>query len=82
MGAIAYTQFRRHLAEVFDQAEHEPVTVTRADGKNFVLISEDEWAARLETEHLLSSAANREHLEASLKQAAEGKTVKVRLDDL
>lgn len=84
MGAIAFTQFRKHLTEVCDGLADtgEPVTVTRADGRNFVLITAEEWASLQETAHLTSTEANRAHLAESIRQANAGKTRKVSLDDL
>ena len=47
-----------------------------------VLISIEDFQAMEETAYLLSTPANRAHLERSLKQAAEGKLVDYRSDDL
>jgi prevent-host-death family protein len=45
MTAVALTQFRKHFSDVVHQAESEPVTITRADGKNLVLLSEADYEA-------------------------------------
>lgn len=60
MGAIAFTEFRRKAGEVFEQVcdTDQPVTVTRADGKNVVIVSESEWDSIVETIHLISSTEN------------------------
>ncbi len=60
MGAIAFAEFRRKTGEVIEQVcdTAEPMTVTRADGKNFVIIAEAEWASISETLHLMSSHEN------------------------
>lgn len=64
MGAIAFTEFRRKAGEVFEQVcdTDQPVTVTRADGKNVVIVSESEWDSIVETIHLISSSENESRL--------------------
>jgi prevent-host-death family protein len=51
MTAIAYTQFRQHVADVVENLIHdgEPVVITRADGKNLVLLTAEEWESLSET---------------------------------
>ena len=64
MGAIAFAEFKRKAGEVFGQVcdTDEPITVTRADGKNVVIVSESEWASMAETLHLMSSSENESRL--------------------
>jgi antitoxin YefM len=80
--AIAYAQFRRKMGEVVENAIHlgEHITVTRADGKNFVIVSEDEWDAVNETAHLISSDKNIRRLRESADQAKAGKLVERVID--
>ncbi|MBK7765220.1 MAG: type II toxin-antitoxin system Phd/YefM family antitoxin [Sulfuritalea sp.] len=40
------------------RATDEPVTVTRVDGRNVVIVSESEWVSISETLHLMSSSVN------------------------
>ncbi len=74
MGAIAFTEFRRKAGEIIEQVcdTEQPVTVTRADGKNVVIVSAAEWASISETLHLMSSSKNEERLnDAAAEIAAE-----------
>lgn len=70
MTAIAYSRFRsnpaRIVEEMFESAE--PVTVTRADGRDFVIIPLREWESWMETLHLLKSAKNAARLRKSLRE--------------
>jgi antitoxin YefM len=69
MNTITYTDARNHLAETMDRVtdNHEPVIITRRNGRNAVLISLEDFNAWQETEYLLRSPANA----ADLMQAAE-----------
>lgn len=64
MGAIAFTEFQCKAGEIIEKVcdTDEPVTVTRADGKNVVIVSESEWASISETLHLMSSSENEQRL--------------------
>lgn len=75
MTAIAYNQFRLKLGELIEDVifTGEPITVTRADGKNFVVIPEDEWDSLNQTAHLLSDSENIRRLRESSEQARAGR---------
>lgn len=68
MGAIAFAEFKRKTGDIIEQVcdTDEPVTITRADGKNVVIVSATEWASIAATLHLMSSGEN----EARLNEAA------------
>jgi len=82
MTAIAYTQFRRKVGEVIDNlvADGEPVTITRADGKNLVLVTAEEWESVQETLYLMSSEENAKRLRKSIADAKAGKLVERSID--
>lgn len=82
MDAVSFSDARRRLAEIADDAESEPVFITRAGGKTLVLMDAAEWSSIQETAHLLSTDANRAALARSLAQASAKLTVPVDLDDL
>lgn len=67
MGAIAFAEFKRKAGDIIEQVcdTAEPVTVTRADGRNVVIVSAVEWAAISETLHLMSSSENEARLTAA-----------------
>lgn len=81
MDAINYTDLRKNLKARMDQVyhDHEPLIVTRKDNENVVLISLDDYNSLTETQYLLSSKNNAEHLMKSLKSAHAGKSVKKEL---
>ena len=68
MTAIAYTQFRRRLEAFFAQAEEDAVIITRADGRDRVLISKQEYDSLMETAYLLSTTANANRLQAAMTE--------------
>ena len=79
MTTVSYTKFRKNLALFLTRVDEdcEEIVVHRGKGRNAVLLSEDEYSSLLETAYLLSTPKNRRHLQKSLKEAKEGKTVKV-----
>lgn len=82
MDAVSFSDARRRLAEIADDAESEPVFITRAGGKTLVLMDAGEWSSIQETAHLLTTDANRVALARSLAQASAKQTVPIDLDDL
>ena len=75
MSAIALTQFRKHFDETVDQAAREPVTITRADGRNLVLLSAEEYESMRETLYLMGSPENAMRLDDAVNQFEQGKGV-------
>ena len=75
MISINYTNFRNnmktHLDIVTDDCE--PITVTRKENKNVVIISEDAYNNLLENAYLMSSKANYDWLMESVKQHKAGR---------
>jgi antitoxin YefM len=73
MAAIAYTEARKHLGETMDRAvdDHQPVGITRANGKNAVSISQEDFDAWQETAYLLRSPANAADPRQSLAELGE-----------
>lgn len=53
--------------------DHDPLIVTRKDNQNVVLLSMEDYNSILETQYLLSTKANTEHLMRSLEDANAGK---------
>ncbi|MDO8648667.1 MAG: type II toxin-antitoxin system prevent-host-death family antitoxin [Candidatus Peregrinibacteria bacterium] len=78
MTTVTYTDFRQRLAHYLDKTEHdcEEIVVSRSKGRKAILLSLDDFLSLQETAHLLSSKANRKHLEKSLREAKAGKTVR------
>lgn len=70
MTAIAFTQLRKKLGEIIERVHDndEAITITRADGKNVVIIPESEWESRNDTAYLLDSQENAKRLMSAKKQ--------------
>lgn len=81
MTTVSFSNFRRNLARFLNLAENdcEEVIVTRSKGRKSILLALDEFLSLQETAYLLSSPKNRKHLEQSLKEMNNGKTVTVEL---
>ena len=77
MKTLSSTALRASLSSVMDRVndDHEPVIVTRANGKPVVMVSLEDWASMDETTYLLSSPENARRLRESIRELNEGKGV-------
>ena len=84
MKTVNYTELRDKLKANLDMVceDHETLIVHRPYGKSVVMMSLDEYNSQKETEYLLSSPKNAEHLAKSLKQLENGETIQVTLEEL
>ena len=75
MNAITYTDLRQNLNTYMDKVidDNDSIIITRENRDNVVLISYDEYSSLLETNYLLSTEANTEHLKKSIAQHRSGK---------
>ena len=75
MEAINYTDLRQNLKLRMDQVyqDHEPIIITRKNNENLVLISLEDYNSLIETQYLLASETNTNHLMRSLNSAKTGK---------
>jgi antitoxin YefM len=57
MATASYSQFREHLAEIWDKVEdtQEPVIVSRRGHQDMVILPADELESLRETAHLMRS---------------------------
>ncbi len=71
-----YSEFRTKLKGYLDSVEEndETLIVKRGAGKGTVVISLDEYNSMMETAYLLSTRANRQHLEESIAQLDAGQS--------
>jgi antitoxin YefM len=74
MQVISSTEARNNFKKVFDSVyyDNDEVIIHRKDKENVVLISMSEYNSIKETEYLLASKTNREHLLESIKQVENG----------
>lgn len=79
MSAISYNHFRKDPGKVIDEVfdTDEPVTVTRSDGRDVVILSAHEFESWKETMHLLSTRKNASRLRESLRQLGAGEVVEL-----
>jgi antitoxin YefM len=83
MQVVNFTEARNNLKSVLDYAvDHADYTIiNRRDASDAVVMSLDSFNSLMETVHLLKSPANLTHLEKSIAQYQQGKTVKQPLTD-
>lgn len=71
---------KQFLDDVYNNSEE--LLIHRPGGKDVVLISLDEYNSMKETLYLLSTDANRKHIEQGLDEIKQGKTHKADINDL
>ena len=74
-----FSEFRNNLKSYLDDVEenHETLIVKRSKGKGTVVISLEEYNSMNETNYLLSSKKNANHLKESIEQLEKGKVIEV-----
>ena len=84
MKTVNYSELRNQLKSNLDMVceDHETLIVHRPGGKSVVMMSLEEYNSQKETEYLLSSPKNAEHLERSLMQLKNNETIEVTLEEL
>ncbi|WP_416897870.1 MAG: type II toxin-antitoxin system Phd/YefM family antitoxin [Minwuia sp.] len=78
---MTYTELRQGLKEACDTVceEHEPLLISRRNGKDVVVLSKDDYDALEETAYLMRSPANARRL---LKAMNADPAERVAFDDL
>ncbi len=83
MNAVTIDEAKSDLDSLITQVivNVEPTIITTDSGEKIVLLSLDEFNAWQETLYLLSTPANRDHLQTSIKEAELGQTMEQELVD-
>ena len=77
MDTISYSSFRTHLAHTLDKVNdnHNPVLITRQNGKPAVVMSLEDFHSYQETAYLMASPKNAERLNQAIAQIEAAQTV-------
>lgn len=77
MKAVSYSEARNNLKTYLDYVNdnHDIVTITRQNGENVVLISEDDYNSINETLYLLSSEPTRKRLMEAMNNKDKSKNI-------
>ena len=77
---MPFSEAKAHLSDLADrvETEHERVLVTRNGRPSFVLVSPDDLASLEESLAIVDDADLMASLRISRRQAAQGKTVRLR----
>ncbi|WP_425453176.1 type II toxin-antitoxin system Phd/YefM family antitoxin [Bosea caraganae] len=80
---MTYSHLRQNLAKIMDQAadDHDPVIVTRANGKTAVLLSLEDFGSYEETRYLNASPANAKALNEAIAELERGEGIQVEFDE-
>ncbi len=75
---LSVNKFRSNLKNFVDQAidEHEPVKITRRKGRDFIVISAEDWDREQETLNILQNSSLMIQISESLKTHNKGEGYK------
>jgi antitoxin YefM len=78
MNTMSYSVFRSRLASVLNRVneDHQPVLITRQNGKPAVVISLEDFKAYEETAYLMASPKNAARLNQAIAEIEQGKSLK------
>ncbi|XCA84047.1 type II toxin-antitoxin system prevent-host-death family antitoxin [Exiguobacterium mexicanum] len=76
MTIFTYQEARKNLKQVLDQLHEnsESITIVRKNGRNAVIMSEQEYNQLMETMYVLQSPKNAERLLESVRQLQQKST--------
>ena len=83
MDTISYSAFRNKLAATIDKVndDHQPVLITRQNGKPAILMSVEDYKSYEETAYLMASPKNAERLNRAIDELESGKSQQKELID-
>lgn len=81
MTVLTYSNARKDFRKLIDKVNDDSDTVTiTTNGRNAVLMSEDDYNSIMETLYLQQSPTNAKHLVQSMAEAERGNTVEVDIE--
>ena len=74
MDTMSYSAFRNKLASTIDKVndDHQPVLITRQNGKPAILMSVEDFKSYEETAYLMASPKNAERLNRAIDELESG----------
>ncbi len=83
MNTMSYSAFRTNLAKTLDRVneDHNPILITRQNGKPAVVISLEDFHAYEETAYLMASPKNAQRLNDAITEIEAGNFVQRELVD-
>ena len=83
MDTMSYSAFRSQLAHTLDKVndDHNPVLITRQNGKPAVVMSLEDFHSYQETAYLMASPKNAERLNQAIAQIEAGQVTERELLD-
>ena len=77
MQAISFSEVRKNFKKYLDEVynNHDPLIITRKNNENLIVLSLDDYNSLTETQYLLYSENNRNHLISSLKKLRSDKGI-------
>ncbi len=81
MDTMSYSGFRNQLASTIDKVndDHQPVLITRQNGKPAILISVEDFKSYEETAYLMASPKNAERLNRAINELESGKSLQKKI---
>lgn len=82
MTAVNFSTARAEFAKTIEQAveNHTPVLITRRNGANAVIMSEEDFRSYEETAYLMQSVNNAIRLNSAIEALRAGKGIEKELD--
>ncbi|OTA16888.1 antitoxin RelF [Xenorhabdus vietnamensis] len=77
MNVMSYSAFRTHLASTLDKVndDHQPIMITRQNGKPAVVLSLEDFRAYEETAYLMASPKNAARLNQAIAEVESANTL-------
>lgn len=78
MQTMSYSRARNNLSKLMEKVneEHDPIIITRQNGKEAVIMSLEDYNSMEETFYLLRSPKNAERLNRAINDFAQNKNFK------